>query len=31
MADELNGSPILAEVLGDALPKLEIFHTKLEQ
>lgn len=31
MADELNGSLILAEVLGDALPKLEIFHTKLEQ
>lgn len=31
MADELNGSPILAEVLGDALPKLDIFHTKLEQ
>lgn len=31
MADELNGSPILAEVLGDVLPKLEIFHTKLEQ
>lgn len=31
MADELNGSPILKEVLGDALPMLEVFHTKLEQ
>jgi len=31
MADELNGSPILKEVLGDALPKLEVFHAKLEQ
>ncbi|WP_033495028.1 16S rRNA (guanine(527)-N(7))-methyltransferase RsmG [Bifidobacterium biavatii] len=27
--DELDGSPILAQVLGDALPKLEIFHDKL--
>lgn len=31
MADELNGSPTLKEVLGDALPMLEVFHTKLEQ
>ncbi|KAB7788735.1 16S rRNA (guanine(527)-N(7))-methyltransferase RsmG [Bifidobacterium cebidarum] len=30
MADKLEGSPILAEVLGDALPQLELFHKKLE-
>lgn len=30
MTDTLEGSPILAEVLGDALPQLELFHKKLE-
>ncbi|MBT1163042.1 16S rRNA (guanine(527)-N(7))-methyltransferase RsmG [Bifidobacterium felsineum] len=30
MADKLEGSPILAEVLGDASPQLELFHKKLE-
>ena len=27
--DELDGSPILEEVLGDALGKLKVFHVKL--
>ncbi|MBW3081376.1 16S rRNA (guanine(527)-N(7))-methyltransferase RsmG [Bifidobacterium saguinibicoloris] len=31
MTDQLEGSPILAEVLGDALPALQVFHVKLEQ
>lgn len=31
MADALNGSPVLEQVLGDALPRLERFHDKLEQ
>lgn len=31
MTDELNGSPILNDVLGDALPMLEVFHAKLER
>lgn len=26
--DELDGSPILEEVLGDALGKLKVFHVK---
>ncbi|MBT1174359.1 16S rRNA (guanine(527)-N(7))-methyltransferase RsmG [Bifidobacterium sp. LC6] len=30
MTDTLAGSPVLAEVLGDALPQLELFHKKLE-
>lgn len=29
--DELEGSPILGEVLGDALPKMEMFHVKLRE
>ena len=29
MTDQLQESPVLAEVLGDALPKLERFHAKL--
>ncbi len=29
MTDELAGSPILKEVLGEALPQLEMFHVKL--
>ena len=29
MTDELDGSPILNDVLGDALPMLEVFHAKL--
>ncbi|MBT1162273.1 16S rRNA (guanine(527)-N(7))-methyltransferase RsmG [Bifidobacterium sp. SO1] len=29
VVDQLDGSPVLAEVLGDALPKLEVFHEKL--
>ncbi|NMM94809.1 16S rRNA (guanine(527)-N(7))-methyltransferase RsmG [Bifidobacterium oedipodis] len=31
MTDQLEDSPVLAEVLGDALPQLERFHAKLEQ
>ena len=31
MTDELAGSPILGEVLGEALPQLEMFHVKLAQ
>lgn len=31
MPDELAGSPVLAEVLGEALPALEVFHVKLSQ
>ena len=31
MTDELAGSPILGEVLGEALPQLERFHVKLVQ
>ena len=31
MTDELAGSPILGEVLGEALPQLERFHVKLAQ
>lgn len=31
MVDQLAGSPILAEVLGQALPQLERFHQKIEQ
>lgn len=31
VTDELNDSPILEEVLGDALPKLRIFHSKLAE
>lgn len=31
MADQLDGSPVLAEVLGDALPALERFHAKLAE
>ena len=27
--DALEGSPVLEEVLGDALPQLELFHVKL--
>lgn len=30
MTDQLQSSSVLAEVLGDALPKLELFHKKLE-
>lgn len=29
--DQLDGSPVLAEVFGDALPKLEAFHVKLAE
>lgn len=29
--DALQGSPVLEEVLGDALPKLTMFHVKLQQ
>lgn len=29
VVDQLDGSPVLAEVLGDALGKLEVFHDKL--
>lgn len=29
VADQLEGSPVLAEVLGDALPQLTAFHAKL--
>lgn len=29
MVDELQESPVLARVLGDALPRLERFHDKL--
>lgn len=29
MADELTGSPILGDVLGTAMPRLEMFHMKL--
>ena len=28
MTDQLQGSPVLAEVLGDALPKLERIQAK---
>ena len=31
MADALDGSPVLDQVLGDALPRLERFHDKLER
>lgn len=31
VTDELDDSPILEEVLGDALVKLRIFHDKLAQ
>lgn len=31
MADALDGSPVLEQVLGDALPRLKRFHDKLEQ
>ena len=31
MVDELQESPVLARVLGDALPRLERFHDKLSQ
>lgn len=31
MTDQLQGSPVLAEVLGDALPKLERFHAKIAE
>lgn len=31
MADALDGSPVLEQVLGDALPRLERFHDKLER
>lgn len=31
MTDQLQGSPVLAEVLGDALPKLERFHAKMPE
>lgn len=31
MSDELAGSPVLAEVLGEALPALEVFHVKLSE
>lgn len=31
MTDQLDGSPVLAEVLGDALPQLERFHAKLAE
>lgn len=31
VADALEGSPILAEVLGDALPQLTMFHVKLSK
>lgn len=31
MTDQLAGSPVLAEVLGDALPQLERFHAKLAE
>lgn len=31
MTDQLTGSPVLAEVLGDALPQLERFHAKLAE
>ena len=31
VTDELDNSPILEEVLGDALVKLRIFHDKLAQ
>ncbi|PLS25741.1 16S rRNA (guanine(527)-N(7))-methyltransferase RsmG [Bifidobacterium imperatoris] len=30
MTDALEGSPVLSEILGDALPQLELFHKKLE-
>lgn len=30
MVDELNGSPIVADALGDAVKPLTLFHTKLE-
>lgn len=29
IVDQLDGSPVLAAVLGDALPQLEVFHGKL--
>lgn len=29
VVDQLDGSPVLSEVLGDALPKLTVFHGKL--
>lgn len=29
--DELDGSPLLHDVLGDALPKMEMFHGKLQE
>lgn len=29
MSDQLDGSPVLASVLGDALPAMEMFHVKL--
>lgn len=31
MTDQLQGSPVLAEVLGGALPKLERFHAKIAE
>lgn len=31
MTDQLEGSPVLAQVLGDALPALQVFHVKLER
>lgn len=31
MTDQLDGSPLLAEVLGDALEPLRVFHVKLAQ
>ena len=31
MTDQLQGSPVLAEVLGDALPKLECFYAKIAE
>lgn len=31
MTDQLEGSPILAATLGDALPALEVFHVKLAE
>lgn len=31
MTDQLQGSPVLAEVLGDALSKLERFHAKIAE
>ncbi|MCI1935290.1 MAG: 16S rRNA (guanine(527)-N(7))-methyltransferase RsmG [Bifidobacteriaceae bacterium] len=31
MKDELDGSPLLRDVLGEALPKMEMFHGKLQE